>query len=94
MSLAEERLALAQVIHDSFYAMQAGEFPDPANREGPNGGDMQLASDIQEAGFSLEHARDVMRRYMGWYHYSPEDSWRLQRDMCIALGIEEPEDDW
>jgi hypothetical protein len=53
MSLADERRAMAQVIHDSFYAMQAGEWPDPATAEEPNGGDMQLASDLQEAGYHL-----------------------------------------
>jgi hypothetical protein len=53
MSLADERRAMAQVIHNSFYAMQAGEWPDPATQEEPNGGDMQLASDLQEWGYKL-----------------------------------------
>lgn len=38
--------ALAQVIHNSFYAMEAGEYPTKEQEQKPNGGDMQLAADI------------------------------------------------
>lgn len=50
---AQDREAMAQVIANSFYAMQAGEFPDPALQPEPSAGDMQLASDLEEAGYAL-----------------------------------------
>ena len=37
---------LAQVINDSFFAMQAGEMPTKEEQSEPNAGDMQLAVDI------------------------------------------------
>lgn len=39
----------------------------------------------------LAVAEAVMDGYMNWFEDSPEDSWRLQRDMCAALHL--PEDD-
>lgn len=40
------RRDVAQVIHNSFYAMEAGEWPSTSQQTEPNAGDMQLASDI------------------------------------------------
>lgn len=42
----EIQKALAQTIHNSFYAMEAGEYPTPEQEQEPNAGDMQLAVDI------------------------------------------------
>jgi hypothetical protein len=51
-AIENEREALAQVIADSFYAMQAGYQPTEAwEMPEPSAGDMQLAHDILAAGF-------------------------------------------
>lgn len=45
-SREEKQKALAQVISNSFYAMEAGEDPTLEQEREPNAGDMQLAFDI------------------------------------------------
>lgn len=58
----ERQKALAQVIANSFFAMQAGEWPGgPNNNYGiptPNAGDMQLAYDILDAGYRLPDTKE------------------------------------
>ena len=41
----------------------------------------------------VEAARKVMDQYSGWWDGSPEDSWRLERDMRSALGMKPYEED-
>ncbi len=43
----------------------------------------------------LAAAREVVNNYGGWYEYSPEDSWRFERDIRTALGMPQcdPEED-
>lgn len=53
MRIEEERWAMARVIHNSFVAMELGEWPDPSLQGDINSGDMQLAFDLQKAGFRL-----------------------------------------
>jgi hypothetical protein len=56
----ENEEILAQVIHDSFYAMQAGEDPEPGISGSPNSGDLQLAHDILRNGYvKFENTRNV-----------------------------------
>ena len=45
--------ALAQVIAESFYAMEAGEPPAPSFRPEVTAGDVQLATDIIAAGYGM-----------------------------------------
>lgn len=42
----ELQKSLAQTIHNSFYAMEAGQDPAPEQEQEPSAGDMQLAFDI------------------------------------------------
>jgi len=40
----------------------------------------------------LEAIKDLMERYEAWYEYTPEDSWRLERDVREVLGM--PQVEW
>ena len=46
-----------------------------------------------EALVRLRGASGVMDSYIDWYQDSPEDSWRLQRDMCSALHCDPEEEE-
>lgn len=46
---------------------------------------------MKEAADVIDNVVLIVRNYQGWYEYSPEDSWRLERDLMAALGIE-PDD--
>lgn len=50
------RLALAQVIANSFWGMEAGRDPSPAEAPEPSAGDCQLAADVLRA-FDAEAER-------------------------------------
>lgn len=54
----QEQVALAQVIANSFFAMEAGEWPGGPNWSygfpKVNAGHMQLANDILDHGYGLE----------------------------------------
>jgi hypothetical protein len=42
-----------------------------------------------EVGSRYVRAGAVMGQYMDWFEDSPEDSWRLQRDLCAAIALPE-----
>lgn len=48
---------------------------------------------LAELRSKLEAAEKVMEQYSGWWDGSPEDSWRLERDMRAALGMKPYEED-
>lgn len=35
----------------------------------------------------LAAVREIVENYGGWYDYSPEDSWRFERDLRKALDM-------
>lgn len=37
----------------------------------------------------LVAAREVVHEYGGWYEDAPEDSWRFERDLRTALGMDQ-----
>lgn len=49
---------------------------------------------LRAAADQLDAVREIVENYGGWYEYSPEDSWRFERDLREALGMPqyEPED--
>lgn len=44
---------------------------------------------LRAAADQLEAVQVVVRRYAGWYEDGPEDSWRFERDLRVALGMEQ-----
>jgi hypothetical protein len=50
---------------------------------------------LREIAATLDRAEAVIAQYSGWWDGSPEDSWRLERDMRSALGVPEyVEEEW
>lgn len=49
----------------------------------------ELETRLDAVADTLEAAEAVIARYSGWWDGSPEDSWRLERDMRAALGMPE-----
>lgn len=39
----------------------------------------------------LDIVRSTVHDYGGWYEDAPEDSWRFERDLRTALGMEQYE---
>lgn len=44
---------------------------------------------LRAAADQLEAAQAVVRDNAGWYDDAPEDSWRFERDVRAALGMEQ-----
>lgn len=42
---------------------------------------------LRTAADQLEAVRTQVTNYAGWYEYSPEDSWRFERDLRTAIGM-------
>lgn len=49
----------------------------------------RTATALRIAADQLETATAVVKQYAGWYEYSPEDSWRFERDIRAALVMEQ-----
>lgn len=49
----------------------------------------RIAVNLRAAADQLEAVRDEVIRYAGWHEQSPEDSWRFERDIRTALGMEQ-----
>lgn len=47
------------------------------------------ASALRASADLLEAVRAEVIRYAGWHEQSPEDSWRFERDLRTALGMEQ-----
>lgn len=63
--------------------MTLGELADAVRA-----GDPHVTAEVLDVIQKLSDTREVARRYEDWYQDCPEDSWRLQRDLFAALGIE------
>lgn len=49
----------------------------------------RLAVNLRVAADQLEAVRAEVTRYAGWHEQSPEDSWRFERDLRTALGMDQ-----
>jgi len=50
-------------------------------------------SALRVAADQLEAVKAEVIRYAGWHEQSPEDSWRFERDIRTALGMEQYDGD-
>ncbi|MDR6172633.1 hypothetical protein [Curtobacterium sp. SORGH_AS_0776] len=50
---------------------------------------IEVAESLEVAADRLEAVRQEVLDYAGWYEYSPEDSWRFERDLRTALGMKQ-----
>jgi uncharacterized protein YbaP (TraB family) len=80
----DARAVLAR--YDAF-ALQELEETNHAIADGP------VVTALRSMVAQHDEAVSIMNAYMDWYQDHPEDSWRLQRDMCGALGISEADED-